>query len=304
LKNKDLKSFDIASYDIELEYISNIAPIKKKIARLNKNHEAKSLKSHKDFLNKEKQSKEKLQLLSEKAILKDQRIEKAVKNKLVKFHNTDQRLERDLAAYKVSETEVAALKIAEIKKVTEELNTAEQADIEVVQKKYRENVKSYVEKLDTYTNNYENNRKIHVSQIDKYSKLLNEKLNEIDNLKALLNTEISEKLNEFVAMKAEENNNNSLSLQETEKMLNNETQKIKKSSNLKVKAIRDNVEILQKEYNARFKTYIMKIEDHIENIKKTFLDRKEMIERDLEINLDKLKNNDEEPNENQSKNSR
>ena len=84
MKKKDLKSFDIASYDIEIEYNSKIAPITKKITKLNKSHETKSLKAHKDFLTKEKQSTEKLKVLDEKAVLKDQRIEKAVENKLVK----------------------------------------------------------------------------------------------------------------------------------------------------------------------------------------------------------------------------
>ncbi len=304
MKKKDLKSFDMASYDVELEYISKIAPIKKKITKLNKNHETKSLKSHKDFLAKEKQSKEKLQLLTEKAILKDQRIEKAVENKLVKYRKIDNRLKSELKAFKITETEAIAIKIAEISKTIEELKVLEQSDIAVVQKKYRDNVESYVEKLDTYTSNYENNRKIHVSQIEKYSKLLNDKFKEIDDLKNLLNQEITEKLDEFVAMKAEENHQNILNLQETEKTLNNETQKIKKNSNLKVKDIRDNIDVLQKGYINRFRGYISNLEDHIENIKSTFEARKELINKDLEINLDKLNVPDDEETENQSKNSK
>ncbi len=294
----------MASYDVELEYISKIAPIKKKIAKLNKNHESKSLKSHKDFLAKEKQSKEKLQSLSEKAILKNQRIEKAVENKLVKFRKIDNRLKNELKEFKLAETEATALKIAEIKTTIKELEVLEQADIDVVQKKYRDNVESYVEKLDTYTSNYENNRKIHASQIKKYSKLLNDKLKEIDDLKNLLNSEINEKLAAFIEMKEEENHQSFLKLQEIEKTLNNETQKIKKNSNLKVKIIREYIDSLQKEYTERFKGYIANLEDHIEQINAAFEARKELVNKDLQINLDKLKIPEDEATENQSKNSK
>ncbi|MCD6482320.1 MAG: hypothetical protein J7K80_01100, partial [Candidatus Izimaplasma sp.] len=197
----NLKSFDISSYDIELEYISNIAPIKKKITKLNKNHETKSLKSHKDFLAKEKKSKEKLQLLVEKAIIKDQKIEKAVENKLIKLRSKDQKFKKDFNIFKTTETEIVDSKIDEVKQVIRDLKVAEMADIKVVQQKYQENVKSYVEKLETYINNYEKNHKTHIDQIKKYSKLLNVKLIEIDSVKSILDTEISLKLDKYIEIK-------------------------------------------------------------------------------------------------------
>ena len=301
MKKKDLKSFDIASYDIELEYISKIAPITKKITKLNKNHETKSLKSHKDFLAKEKQSKEKLQLLSEKAVLRDQRIEKAVENKLIKLRTKDQRLKKEFDSFKTIESDAIAVNLAEIDLSTQEIKITELEAIGKVQTKYRENVKSYVEKLDTYTNNYENNRKIHVEQIEKYSKLLNEKLKEIDNLKSLLDTEISGKLEEYIAMKNDENEQNSANLHETEKTLNSDTQKVKKNSNIKVKDIKNDIDLLQKEYKNRFGEYVAHIEAHIESMKLFFEDRKDIIEKDLQINLDI---SDEESEETKSKNSK
>ena len=56
----DLKAFDIETYDIEIEFSKKIAPIHKKIEKIEKNHEMKSLKVHKDFLSKEKKSQEKM----------------------------------------------------------------------------------------------------------------------------------------------------------------------------------------------------------------------------------------------------
>ncbi len=304
MKMNNLNSFDIASYDIELEYISNIAPIKKKIIKLNKNHETKSLKSHKDFLAKEKKSKEKLQLLVEKAIIKDQRIEKAVENKLIKLRSKDQRFKNDFNIYKITETEIVDSKIADVKQVIQELKVGEMADIKAVQQKYQENVKSYIEKLEIYTNNYENNHKIHIDQIEKYSKLLNAKLIEIDSVKSLLDTEIALKLDKYIEIKKAENAQSETKLHETEISLNNEIQKIKKDSNIKVKGIRDNVEILQKKYETRFTKYISKIEQQIKFIKSEFEDRKIIIDKDLQVNLNKLNNIEEETQKNKSKNSR
>ena len=304
MKKKDLKSFDIASYDIEIEYNSKIAPIIKKITKLNKNHETKSLKSHKDFLTKEKQSKEKLNVLSEKAILKDQRIEKAVENKLSKFRNRDQRIKKEFSLFKAVERETNTIKVSEIDQIIKDLKVTELEDIEAVQVKYQENVKSYVEKLDTYTSNYENNCKIHGVQIKKYSKLLNKKLDEIDNLKALLDTEISEKLQGYLKTKVGEDEKISSSLSENEKLLNGETQKLKIKSNVKVKNIKIEIKALQDIYIERFNEHIEHVESHIEMIKTAFEKRSKLIDRNLQINLDKIDISKEESEENKSKNSK
>ena len=301
MKKKDLKSFDIASYDIEIEYNSKIAPIKKKITKLNNNHETKSLKSHKDFLAKEKQSKEKLSILADKAVLKDQRIEKAVENKLVKLRTKDQRIKREFDFFKVVEKEANSIKVQEINQIIKDLQASEKEDIGTVQHKYRENVKSYVEKLDTYNNNFENNRKIHVEQIDEYSLLLNKKFTEIDELKALLDTKISKKLEKYLEEKKAENEVISLSLVDAEKVLNRETQKIKKVSNVKVKEIKSEIDLMQEGYKIRFEEYVTHIEEHIEALKQVFEDRKELIDKDLLINLEKLNISKEESTENQTK---
>ena len=304
MKKKDLKSFDIASYDIEIEYNSKIAPVTKKITKLNKNHETKSLKSHKDFLSKEKQSKEKLNVLADKAVLKDQRIEKAVENKLIKLRTKDQRLKKDFDTFIKHERETHSLKVGEIDQVIEELKLSEQEDINTVQQKYRENVKSYVEKLDTYNNNYENNRKIHVDQITKYSELLKNKLNEIENLKEILDTEISKKIEEYISNKNIENEELTAILLDTEKMLNNGTQVVKRESNIKVKDIKSEIEEMQSFYKTRFEKYITHAETQIVDIKEAFQTRSELIDKDLQINLDKLNISEEESKENQTKNSK
>ncbi len=304
MKNKDLKSFDIASYDIEIEYNSKIMPIKKKIEKLNKNHEIKSLKSHKDFLTKEKQSKEKLTVLAEKAELKVQRIEKAVENKLIKLRTKDQRIKREFTTFKSVEKQASSVKVGEINNIIADLQASEKEDIGKVQSKYRANVKSYVEKLDTYNNNYENNRKIHATQIETYSELLDKKVNEIYNLKKLLDEDISKKLNLYLISKKAEDDEISVSLQETEKNLNNETTNIRKASNIKVKLIKSDIEEMKKTYEVRFNSYIENINQQIEAMRQQYEARKELIDKDLQINLDKLAVVKDEELENQSKNSK
>lgn len=304
MKNKDLKSFDIASYDVEIEYNSKIAPIVKKITKLNNSHDKKSLKSHKDFLSKEKKSKENLNILSEKTELKMQRIEKAVENKLVKLRTKDQRIKKEFEIYRTEEKENNVIKIEETKQIITKLNSTEIVDTNKVQTRYRENVESYVEKLDIYSNNFKNNHKIHIKQIKEYSDLLNKKLTDINNLKTNLNKDISKNLQTYLKTKEIISDSINSSLAETEKHLNADTTNIKKASNIKVKKIKNEIDILQDKHKKRFSEYILHLEEQIETIKNGFDVRKELVMKDLQINLEKLNLAKEEEIENQSKNTK
>jgi len=304
LKNKDLKSFDIASYDVEIEYNSKIAPIVKKISKLNSSHDKRSMKSHKDFLSKEKKSREDLNILSEKTELKLQRIEKAVENKRIKLRTKDQRIKKEFEVYKTEEKAKSVIRVEEINQIVKELNSSEIVDTNKVQTRYRENVKSYVEKLDIYNNNFENNHKIHIKQIKEYSDLLNKKLADIDKLKTSLDKDISEKLQSYLETKGIIKDNINVSLAETEKHLNADTTNIKKVSNLKVKEIKKEIDILQDKHKKRFKEYILHIEEQIETIKNDYEARKELVMKDLQINVDKLDLAKEDEIENQSKNTK
>ena len=204
MKKTELKSFDIASFDIELEYNSKIAPINSKIQKLNKNHENKSLKAHKDFLDKEKKSKEKLELFIDKAVLKDQRIEKAAENKLKKLTAKESKFEKLYDEYKVVVDVEFVEKHDEVQEFIKELEASQIEDIQVIKDKYNENVTSYIEKLETYNNNFKNNKELHKQQVIEYGELLVSKLNEISEIKRSLDENIKAKLTTFIGLKQSE----------------------------------------------------------------------------------------------------
>lgn len=288
MKKTELKSFDIASFDIELEYNSKIAPINSKIQKLNKNHETKSLKAHKDFLAKEKQSKEKLALLTDKAVLRDQRIEKAVENKLVKLRAKDHKFKKDFDEFKIIQTVKFDIKFEEINVLIKELEGSQAEDITDIKDKYDKNVTSYVEKLDTYNNNYNNNKVLHKQQIVEYDELLVSKLNEISEMKTTLDKNIGDNLNSYIERKNNENKATHRALSDTERELNNQTTHIRMESNIKVKEIKEFVKDFYDDYKTRSEDFTTALEEQITLLESEFEAREILVQKDLVINLDKL----------------
>lgn len=288
MKKTELKSFDIASFDIELEYNSKIAPIHSKIQKLNKNHETKSLKAHKDFLDKEKKSKEKFNLLRDKAVLKDQRIEKAAENKIIKLQAKAKRFSKQFDDYKVLKEAEYDLKHTEIKERIKELELNQIEDINLIKEKYDKNVTSYIEKLDTYNNNYENNKKLHKQQVIEYDQLLVSKLNEISEMKKSLDQAIEKKLSDFIEEKKLEDDQTLHSFDEIEKNLNNQTTHIRMESNMKIKDIKSLIKTLSSDYKVRSKDLIDELNKQITTLENDFISKKELIEKDLELHLDQV----------------
>ena len=288
MEKTKFKSFDIATLDIELEYNSKIAPIKAGIEKLNKNYEAKSLKAYKDFLSKENQSKEKLALLIDKAILRDQRIEKAVENKLVKLRTKEDRFNKEYEEYKAIQEAEFNIKFAEIDEIIKKLETSKNVDINDIKHKYDLNVKSYVEKLNTYNDNHDNNNLIHNQQVIEYDKLLITKLAEISEMKNYLDENIGSKLSSFMKSKDFENNEINQSWEEIERDINNQTKHIRMDSNVKIKDIKVVIDELHHGYTKRYEDLISNVNEQISILETKFLSRKNLIEKDLEINLNKL----------------
>ena len=138
MKKTELKSFDIATYDVEIEFNKKIAPIQKKIEKLDEQHETKSLKAHKDFLSREETSKNKIIEIDEKQILKHQRIEKAAENKLIKLRRKDQVIKQSFQDYKVAQHAANQIELDEVKARILELNDEQAADILVISTKYKQ----------------------------------------------------------------------------------------------------------------------------------------------------------------------
>ena len=288
MSKTSLKNFDIASFDLEIEFNKKIAPITKKIDTLMRNHEKKSLANHKDFLSKEKKSKKKLEELDEIAILRDQRITKATENKLKKHHTVDAKLKKDLEDFSQSQFEANKILLDEIEEIVEELKKSEAADLEVVEKKYTESVQAYNEKLTTYNVNFEENVIKHQEQLANYQRLVDSILAEITDIKENGLAKFNSQYDLIIAQKEEKKSSINSKQDELEKELNKFTTDIRKESNLKVKNIKDTIEQMQHQVNEKYENYIKELKEHIGILHTDFSERKALIEADLMLNTEKL----------------
>lgn len=288
MKKTDLKSFDIATYDVEIEFNKKIAPFQKKIDKLDQAHETKSLKAHKDFLTKEKSSKSNITQIDEKHILKLQRIKRAAENKLVKVRKKDQNIKEEFTEFKKIQNIALQEELEVIKLRVLELNELEEADKLIITNKYKNNVESYVEKLDTYNSNFENNKVIFNNQYAKYRKILNDSLEKIDQVKKESDEIIQNRLTEYLELKQKEDNESNQSFGEVERVLNKDVINLRKNSNKKAIAAKEYIDTLRQSYEKRYNKQINTLKDTVTQLTQELEARKVLIEKDLAINLEKI----------------
>ena len=288
MNENELKSYDIASFDIEMEYNKQTAPITKKIDKLNSSHETKSLRAHKDFLKKEKKSKEKLNELSDKAIIKDQKIEKAADNKAVKQRTKEKRIKKEFDEFVVDKKLLAKDEYAKIDEVTELLKQEEIADKEEIKMKYKTNIESYVEKLDIYNNNFEKNKQFHVEEIKKYQEIINQQTERLRQFNLSVTTELNEKLISFTEQKTTHDTDIKNTKSNTSRALSSYATSIHKSSNVKITDIHDYIEKLKKDYEIHLNPEIVILEAELKDLTSKFEERRILIQDDLELNIIKL----------------
>lgn len=288
MSKKTLNTYDIASYNIELEYNKEIDPIEKAIEKLHSSHESKSLKAHKDFLKREQKSKTAITQLQEKSVLKHQRIERAVDNKIKKLDPKERRAQEQLEQ-STSEFEANAQEqIEAIHQVIEDLKTEEQEQVEEIKQKYKTNIESYIEKLDIYNNNYATNKQKHREQIANYQDQLNEQIASVKSFYDGIVSELEANLTAYLVEKEQSDDLVAQKYKDTSRQLNNKTTTIRKEANVHLDQMNDYVDNLQTEYSSHYDEIIERIESHIESLKSAFEEREALIETDLAINVEKL----------------
>ena len=290
MKKTELKSFDITTYDVEIEYSKKIAPIQKKIEKLDNAHENKSLKAHKDFLNKEKESKGSIKTLDEKLVLKEQRIEKANENKLIKLRRKETALQNEFNEYKSDATANTNLEIDRINEDTNSLKELELDDVNAIKSKYSQNVTSYVERLEIYNNNFTNNKNTFQDHYAKYNRLLDENLLRIAEVKKADEEIINKLLSEYIESKDEENKLQKETSKEFEHSLNSKLIHLRRENNVNRNEIKALVSDLKVSFEVHYKNYISKLEDDVRRLSTSYELRKLLIQKDLEINNQKLQN--------------
>jgi hypothetical protein len=287
MSNPKLKTYDIASYDIELDFNKQIAPIEKRIQKLNSSHETKSLRAHKDFLSKEQKSQETINQLNDKSVVKNQRIERAVENKLKKIQAKKNRYEADLEEFVAEKTEEANQLVEQINEEITVLEVDEQAQVEEIKSKYKTNIESYVEKLDIYNNNFENNKKTHNEQINNYQQRLNEYSKQIIQFYKTMVGDVEDRLKVHLETKTVTQEDINDRLTKALRLANNHATATRKDANVSITNVNDYVNQLQIQFETHYKTKIDAIDDEIAVLAKAFEERAKLIEKDLSINLTK-----------------
>ncbi len=288
MKRNDLKTFDIATYDIEIDFNKKIAPLQKKIDKLNETHETKSLKAHKDFLAKEKDSKKDIVGLEEKTAAREQRIEGAVENKIAVFNRKEQTIRKEHNDYITASNEAYH---KEQQKILEQVNTIkenEKLDIDEVVSKYRTNVESYIEKLDTYNNNFENNRSLLLADYKQYEVVLNNHLQGIEDFKTNQENLLKEKLNHFIETKTNQNALSKQQKDDLERLLNKEEIEFRHDTNLNVTQIQQFINEMKEQFDQHYKAIIKQLKTEKTALQNAFFARQTLIKKDLELNISKI----------------
>jgi hypothetical protein len=283
-----LKTYDIASYDIELEYNKETAPIEKAIQSLVASHEAKSLKAHKDFLSKEQKSKQAIAQLAEKSVLKHQRIERAVENKLKRLEPRRRRYEAALDEYVTQRTAEADEAKAAIEATIAQLHQDESDTINDIKNKYKTNIESYVEKLDIYNQNYKRNQATHKNQITQYEARIVEHRADVERFLSTILEELTAHLEESKAMLEHDNDAIATRFKDIARQLNNTSTTIRKQSNKDMQDIDQDVNAIKSEYDSHYQDAASRITARIQERKELFQQRKTLIEQDLQVQLDRL----------------
>jgi hypothetical protein len=282
-----LKSYDITLFDIEQTFNNQIAPIEKKIEKINSQHESKSKTAHKDFIAKEKKSKATINTLNEKNTLKFQRIEKAVENKLTKLKSKKQRLTEQLDAFINEQIELQKLEQQTIKDNIVTLQQDEQNQLQEIDKKFQTNIETYFEKLDIYNNNYKNNQTIHHEKINNYKNKLLSYLDEIEQQHNNLLEELSKRLQEQINQKNNDDQEILIHHKETIKHLNEAELILRKQANDEIEDISKLITTLKANTSKHYQTKIKQLSNQLFQIRKEFEERRQVIEQDLKRNIDK-----------------
>lgn len=287
IKQNELKSYDIALFEVEQEYNKQIAPIEKKIEKLNSQHETKSLSSHKDFLSKDKKSKELINTLNEKNIVRFQRIERAVENKLDKLKTKKSKHTEVLDLYKEEKDVLRNEEKDLILKNIEDIKLEEQRKILDIKTKFQTNITSYLEKLDIYNDNFNKNKEFHKNEIIRYQAKLDEQLKNIEEFHVKVMASVSERLEQQLSKKTTKIDSITEKKSVSIKQINQIETNVRKQVNIEVETIHKYIDQLKEKESKHYQVMISELSNQAYILRTSFEERRLLIEQDLELNLSK-----------------
>lgn len=289
MKNNKLRDFEISSFDIELDFNKKIAPINQKIDKINKEQENKSLEAHKDFLAKGKLANEKIQELNTLFNISKKLIQDENDEQLQEYVKKDESFNTEIDNFISKATKENDLLIQGVQKEVEKLKETEALELLEVNKKYQVNVANQVKKLDTYTANFEKNFKQQESSVLKYSIQLGNKIKEIEEIKNTIDKAMDDKLQKFLSKVEKEDKNASSFLEKAERDLDKGTSIINKDVDYRIKDINLTIKDMKADLTKRYNGYITLLNNQIDTLNTKATERSKLIDKDLEVNLERLK---------------
>ncbi len=285
---KSLRSYDISSYELELDFNKQLSSIKKHKDKLIQTHETKSLKSHKDFLKKEQKHTKAIKEHEEKAILRTQRIERAVKNKIARLTPKKERKEKELQEFINNENaNIQALRES-LEKDVIELNNEKHTRQNEVSILYEENIKSYLDKLHIYQNNFRQNKTTFEQKVKKYQENIKSILFELENSFNKLKQDLAEREKKYLHDKELWQSELKQKFEETRHLLDQKTNHEQRQVNILLSETNEYVNNLRNQQKGHYETLIKQLETLIVNRKESFQKREQLIRDDLTLNLSKL----------------
>ena len=302
MKSKKLKTFDMKTYDIELKYTKQIAPLLTKIEKLNSNHELKSLQAHKDFLANEEKSKQKLAEISVISKENEESIKSKIDGVVKNLNNKEKTIKKSLEKTIAELTSLNSKKLEEIKYERLEIEKTMDKDILSVKEKYHINVATYLEKLEAYNENFDQNKTKTKNHIEEILKELSFKTETLANDYADLKESYTLKITEASNINKENVKKINDSLIETDKRLTVTLNRIKHDTNDFLKRIKDQISVLEKEIIKSNSDMISKLTDSLNELVLLHEERVNLIKKDTDLNITALNNQFEVSKKNKDKN--
>ncbi|MCF7925827.1 MAG: hypothetical protein K9L26_04770 [Candidatus Izimaplasma sp.] len=283
-----LQSYDIASYDIQIDYDKKITPIERKIQTLEKRHHQKSDRAHKAFLKKQKSAEKNITTLREKEVVRDQKLDTAVENKVERVNRRIEKTKEDYLAFVQAKQKEMEVKTSQHQKEIDTLKENEQKEIEEIKDKYKQNIASYVEKLDIYNTNYEENISTYQNEITTFLNKLDTHQDRIASHKQTFIKEIDEKNTAFNELIASRKDKKNIEYDTFIKQSMSYTNRVRQDANKHIHAITEFIDSFNQVDKEHYNQKIEILETYIDDKNEAMDNIIALVDKDLENQLAKL----------------
>ncbi|MCF7925994.1 MAG: hypothetical protein K9L74_00260 [Candidatus Izimaplasma sp.] len=293
MKQTDLKSYDISSFEIGKEYDKEISKLETKIKQAKSRHEEKSERAHNGFLRKEKSSKRKISEIKEHHDKKLEQINTSTEETLATLRVKEQQLNKELEQANKAEKKALEIELEKLNEQEAQISVEIGKEKAEIIAKYKENNESYREKLAIYKENFVKNTAVYEQQLDVKIKKLDKYKQQIKQQKNHLLDDIESRLNSFKKDKEALLNNLVKKLSSQKEQSNQLKTTDAKMINDQIQDIKESFSANQADLKKHFTDQITFLTKEITSLKEKRATIIELIDQDLSVNNDKLDKEEE-----------